>query len=150
MHAPQRLWEDGMATSSAFFYLLRVLSWLNSALRAIPRHFASKRDKRLKKSKCTLTWIDEGMGHQVFVDVKAESEEQARQFANTAAIKNVSKVPKKPLSKDELDPPYVKDAVATLPQWKVEAIPLTDTDREQVEQGEFGPAGAYNVGSAVG
>lgn len=82
-----------MAKKSALVYLLGFVSWVHSALTAIPRYLASRRDRRLKRYLCTLGWLDEeGNGFRVTVKVKAENEDQGRQFANAAAIKSLPKV----------------------------------------------------------
>jgi hypothetical protein len=141
----------GFLVSDRIFNLaVTILRWIGLAITAVPRFLGRQRNKGLQKYRCTLQWIEAGIGHEVMVDVKAKNENEARQFANEGARKSLPKIQIKPLSKDMIDPPYIKDAKATLPQWKVEVLPLSDRDREDIENGVFGPAGAFNVGSQMG
>ena len=146
MQIAHKIWEAGMARKSALVHLLDFVSWVHSIFNAIPRYLASRRDRRLKKYLCTLEWLEGENGYRITVKVKAENQDQARQFANAGGIARYPKVQKKALSKGVVDPPYIKDAVGTLQRWKVEVIPLTEGDREEISAGNFGPAGAFEVG----
>jgi hypothetical protein len=132
-----------MAKNRGLPLVLKFLSWLGSALGGIRRSFARRKDERLNKYHCSLSWTEQGQGVVVTVDVKAETHEQARQFANNESIKKLPTL-KSMVGSKEFHPPYMGDAKAALREWKIEAVTRTDEDRAKIADGEFGPAGAYN------
>ena len=137
-----------MAGSAVFSFVLRLLSfvarlfnWFGSLREDISTSLARRRDSRLKKYECTLTWKDGDTALMTDGEARAENEDQARQLTNAEAVRRFPVV-KLPGSHKEFIPPYVHDPKAALASWNIAEVPLSDEDRDKIAQGVFGPAAA--------
>jgi hypothetical protein len=132
--------ESEMAAASHAPLWIKVLSWVAPVLKSAQQRAAVERDARLRTYATQLRWKDGAKFFTVAIDrIFAESENQARQLSNARAAKQ------EPVIEDNLDqrrivPPYVRDPSATLTQWKVTELALTDEDRALAKQGQLGPA----------
>src|SRR5262249_36100378 len=129
-----------MTTASRAPLWIKVLSWVAPVLKSAQQRVAVERDARLRAYATELRWKDGVKFFTVVIDrIFAENEAQARQLSNARAAKD------EPVIDDNLDqrqiiPPYMKDASATLMQWKVWDLPMSEDERALAKQGQLGPA----------
>jgi hypothetical protein len=138
-----------MAENSALLLVRRVLIWIRSFQEGVSTYFARQRDAKLKRYNCSLLWKDGETRFLMNAEVKAETENQARQLANATAARKFS-VLKPPGSHKEFSPPYIQDPKSALALWKVDEVPLSDGDRDLIARGLFGPAAADIGGYSSG
>ena len=130
-----------MAGNTALSLVLRALNWIRSLREGVSTYFARRRDAKLKRYQCSLLWKDVETRFMMNAEVKAETENQARQLANATAARKFPVL--KPLGGNkEFTPPYIQDPKSALALWKVDELPLSDGDRDLIAQGLFGPAAA--------
>ncbi len=135
-----------MKANSGVAFLRRAIKWFFANVQAVTSFLRKQRDAHLKKYHCSIQWTEGNEPLRVTVDVRAESEDQARQLAHAAAIERLPVVTMF-VSGRTFTPPYIKDAKAAFAQWNVVAMPLNDLEREEVAAGEFGPARALDPGT---
>src|SRR5437867_6590892 len=125
-----------MVDSSDMPFWLKALTWAQSLTQAFERRSAIKRDAHLKMYDTEFSWIDTTRLIKLQYEVVAETEAQARQLANAQAVTEVPIVESR-LEDRKIIPPYMKDASAALPLWKIKEIPLTDGQREFAKEGKL-------------
>ncbi|MGA7329638.1 MAG: hypothetical protein WBX25_35450 [Rhodomicrobium sp.] len=134
-----------MRANSGVDFARRAVKWFFASVQRVNRFLNKQRDTRLKKYRCSIQWVDGDEPLRVIVEVRAESEDQARQLAHATAIKKLPVVTVF-VSGRTFTPPYIRDAKAAFAQWNVVVMPLSDLEHEQVASGEFGPARALDPG----
>ncbi len=139
-----------MAGNSDQPFWVKALSWLSSVSKHFERQAAIRRDARLKKYSSEISWVDGTFGITVgFERILAESEDHAQRLSNEQATKEFPLITS-PFLEEAMVPPYVKDPILALSQWKVQEIPLTEFEIENAKKGELGPAQTSGASKAAG
>jgi len=133
-----------MADNSDKPFWMKALTWAQSITQAIGKRSAIKRDAHLKMYDTEFSWIDTTRLVKLQYEVVAETEAQARQLANAQAVIEVPMI-ESMLENRKIIPPYIKDASAALPLWKIKEIALTDGQREFAKEGKLGPARTFEL-----